>query len=265
MNVFDIAKNTELRNRFIKDENLPIQITKDPYFDYFVDLFSVHFNSSEKWANYMMSVSQFETIEDFYTSSKKFQEDMINYISSKPEYVDFQKMEIPKFTNMVTKGDIYKEQNNGKLFVSIDLKQANFQSLKFANEKLVDGCCSYDGFAHKFSDSCFFRNCKKIRQIIFGNLNPSKQATIQKYLISVIINYLISKGISVEDIKSASNDEVVIEVSDKEKARQVHTIINDRNVSDGAVVKDLSVKIQTFEIIKMGTPKFSFFVKKDEM
>ena len=62
----------DLRGRFVKDYNLPIQVLVSPYFEYFLDLYQEDYGSKSKWDklqkeiaiienNAKKSISRFDT------------------------------------------------------------------------------------------------------------------------------------------------------------------------------------------------------------
>ena len=110
---------------------------------------------------------------------------------------------------------IYKENNIGKTFLSIDLVKANYQSLKFIDKSLVLNSVNYDDLISKFTDYMYIKQSKYIRQVIFGHLNPKRLQKIQRYLIEQVILYVLSHENMIEDsIVMASNDEVIFEIND---------------------------------------------------
>jgi len=116
----------------------------------------------------------------------------------------------------------------------LDLSSANFHCLKFVNPELVLNCSSYakliegmyreeNNFASDAElpeeDKLYLKyltNSKQLRQVIFGNLNPKRQQTIQKYLIRMAIQHIAEHcKVDVKRFVTASSDEAIIECSGK--------------------------------------------------
>ena len=111
--------------------------------------------------------------------------------------------------------DVFKLENVGKCFLSIDFKKANFQALKHFFPGVVLNCNSYQDLIELFTNLDYFKNSKHLRQIIFGNLNPKRQARIQRFIIQQILDWAIGEEICEEkDVRMVSNDEVVFELKD---------------------------------------------------
>jgi hypothetical protein len=99
------------------------------------------------------------------------------------------------------------EYSEGVKYLSIDIKMANWESLKkydpsFVNE-LGD---TYSDLLNKFDVPEVFHRSKQLRQYIFGNLNPKRQIKAQRVMIEDLMNGLSRYNLKVECIKT---DEVI--------------------------------------------------------
>ena len=99
------------------------------------------------------------------------------------------------------------EYSEGVKYLSVDIKMANWESLKrydpsFVNE-LGD---SYSDLLNKFDVPEVFHRSKQLRQYIFGNLNPKRQIKAQRVMIEDLMNGLSRYNLKVEYIKT---DEVI--------------------------------------------------------
>jgi len=112
-----------------------------------------------------------------------------------------------------SKDNIFKQDNDKKSFISIDLKEANHQVLNLA--KVVKEQ-TYSKLLQNYTKNDYLfeytKSSKHIRQIIYGQCCPSRQASIQKYCINKIVNFLLSGNIvEKEKIRIVSFDEIIIE------------------------------------------------------
>ena len=78
----------------------------------------------------------------------------------------------------ITKETIYDHQNDNKFFISLDLKSANFNALRYYDKGLVLNCNNWDEFIAKFTDLKYYLKNKLFRQKIFWLLEPDKQRKI---------------------------------------------------------------------------------------
>ena len=99
---------------------------------------------------------------------------------------DFRSSEDLKFSE----GTIYKEECEDAFFISIDLKSANFNSMKYYDESMVFNCNSWSELLKLFTDEIYFQKSKSFRQKIFWLLDAKKINVVEKYLISIIKNTL---------------------------------------------------------------------------
>lgn len=193
MNKIDI----ELRSRFVKDYNLPIQIIVSPYFEYFLELYQEDYGSKTKWEKLQKEIetefdgSPGKYLDHFYITRNKIIED----IETSENYKKF--CEDPDFYNKFSipgevKNDLYTGEQDNSVFLSIDLRKANYQAVKYYNPELVQGTKTYQEFIALYDRSESLSESKYTRQVIFGKLNAKRQVTIEKYLIYSIYTRISS-------------------------------------------------------------------------
>lgn len=207
----------DLRDRFVKDFNLPIQVLVSPYFEYFIDLYQEDYGSRTKWRKLQKEISERfsgnpgKYLDHFYNTRNK----IITDIESSQEYENFcedteffQRFSIPG----EVKCDLYTGAQTGKRFMSIDLKKANFQALRYYNPNLIQNAKTYQEFIGLYDNSSLLAESKYTRQVIFGKLNAKRQITIEKWMMYSISEYL--KDIVPGNFKlfSRQTDELIYEL-----------------------------------------------------
>lgn len=203
--------------RWVKDYDLPIKIFEEPYFSYLINLYDDVLCTKDKLNLLIDIISDFNNENEYLSHNNKLTDSIINTIQEQSAYKDFITMNMDKFKILSNypNNSIYKENNIGKTFLSIDLVKANYQSLKFIDKSLVLNSVNYDDLISKFTDYMYIKQSKYIRQVIFGHLNPKRLQKIQRYLIEQVILYVLSHENMIEDsIVMASNDEVIFEIND---------------------------------------------------
>lgn len=209
-----------LRRRFVKDFNLPINLIDSPYFEYYMDRYD--FFPKEDWNNCINTINdKFEgNIDKWLQSYAQIRDNVITTIENSEAFKDFNNADlksfsIPKFD--VGDLDIYNNGNTGKTFVSIDLKKANFQTLRKYNPDIVLGCSSYEELMEYFGGDDYFKKSKYTRQVIFGKLNPKRTIYFEKYLISQILtnesNYLLNYLYHNSELITVKSDEIVFRIT----------------------------------------------------
>ena len=111
----------------------------------------------------------------------------------------------------VKQQNIYIIPNVGKKLISVDLEKANFNVLKMIGLSDEIKANSYNELLAKFTQDEYYQISKKIRQVIFGDLNPSRQQRLQKYVINHLCKTLKDNGCI---LSSASSDEIIIQNQD---------------------------------------------------
>ena len=207
------------RRRFVKDFNLPINLVESPFFEYYMDRYDFfpredYFNccdiinkefngNKEEWLNHYAQIRDniITTIEESDAYKAFNDKDLKEYIT-------------PKFS--VGDYNIYNCDNVGEFFISIDLKKANFQTLKWFNKDIVLGAETYEELMDKFGGDDYFKKSKYTRQVIFGKLNPKRTIYFEKYLIGTIFshpgNNLFRYLYENTELVTVKSDEIVFQI-----------------------------------------------------
>lgn len=198
-----------LKRRFIKDCSLPIALTDEPYFSYFIELYDEAFLTKKKLDSFMKIVNRFNEEGEVLDYLQSITDGIVNSIKEKPSYQNFLKADMNKFAIKCNypSSSIFKECHTGKKLISIDLSKANFQAMNFFDKKILEAD-SYEEFIRKYTDEEYIINSKYIRQVIFGNLNSKRLGTIEKYMIYQIVEKLEPLGYK---ILLVTDDEIVLE------------------------------------------------------
>jgi hypothetical protein len=213
-----------VRERFCRDYHLPINVKTDPHFKHFLDLYNPLFRTREKWANlcdfyqkqggseeafFQKMKSIRERVQDKITGQKVY-EYLIN--DSLDGFVDGLKSFAPHVT--VNKKTVYNPEDAGSYYISLDMRKANFASMQFYSTLLVLNANTYEEMIQKFEAHPYVVYSRGLRQVIFGQLSPKKQKTIQSFLTSRIYQ-AISDIFPYETIINVSQDEVVLRAREK--------------------------------------------------
>ena len=253
----------QMREDFVSDNSLPIQIMDDPYFDYYVELLDPYYHSMKKYKSLLSIVGRIGE-EKLHEEIKQFKNSMIHYIEQSGYYQNFcHDMQMPEPITPINKGNLYQPLYTNRKLISIDLIEANYQALKYACPELLGEWKNYGQFAKEFTDIPYIIWCKKLRQIIFGQLSPARQQSIQRYIISEIKFYLMDVwGVNPTDFINTSSDEIVFESTINIHELNGLVCIFDDNY-DCAIpkVKGIRLRINTFTLLSEGTDKFKFFTK----
>lgn len=256
--MIDILNSKVLKKRFIKDSDIPISLFKEPYFINRINLLNGLYDSKRKWEQFIQEVSLFETEQQYLEHYNKVKDTAINHIKSKPEYESFNNYDFNNYkVNNYGIGDhgVFKPINNNKQLLSFDLKKANFQAFKVYSPKLMDECNSYEEFISKFTNLDHIINSKYIRQVIFGNCNPKRQVTIEKFLMSGVLDIIINL-VGKDCVLSYMHDEIVVDMTSM-NGGTVSKIID--KVKEYSKLTNIQVKYEGYLVYKI--PNTEFYVQ----
>lgn len=202
----------KFRQRFVKDYNLPINIFDDTLFEYYIQLYDFF-----PYLRYKEAIEKIENeydgcVEKWLEYCASVRDNAINGVMETEEYKNFNTMDLSQynFTPICGERSCYTEETNGKRFLSIDLKKANFQALKYVG---VVSDVTYEQFIYRFGGDDYIANSKYLRQVIFGKMNPSRQIKIEKYLMFKV--YEAIKDVTEKyglTIFSMNSDELIFEI-----------------------------------------------------
>lgn len=245
--------NNSIKKRFVNDYNLPIQVFDDKYFFYYLDLYEKTHKALTKWNNLVdMINNKFDGNDDNWLSYySEVRDNIITSILNNPAYIKFSQednMSQYQFKNDSFKDvNIYTENFLNHTLLSIDLKKANFQALKFHNSEIIFNANTYEELIEKFSDCEYIKESKYTRQVIFGKLNPRRQITIERYIMNLIynsncdlMNYLKDKA----ELVSFKNDEIIFDITNCD-------LIDLNGYTNITKIENFDIKIELFILNRM--------------
>lgn len=203
-----------LKKRFASDLKLPINIYSEPYFEYFMELYDKDFQTKEKLKHFEALLSKFSNQDEFFKNSERISSSIKDLILNTQTYKKLNGFDMNKefpLEEQVKQQNIYILPNVGKKLISVDLEKANFNVLKMIGLNKEIEVETYHELLKKFTDDEYYFISKKIRQVIFGELNPARQQRIQKFVINNLCTTLKEQGCI---LSSASSDEIIIQNQD---------------------------------------------------
>lgn len=206
------------KERFCKDCNLPIKIFQEPYFTDRLQLFDKFYGTLEKWNIFVEELKRYKNEQDYFEEYNRVKDAAINSIKETTAYQVFNNEDMNKYQvtyKDLPAKDIFHPDNDGKMFLSIDMRKANFSSLQHFGDSLFKsmfaGASTWEDFISLFTDNKHIINSKYIRQVVLGNCNPKRHITYEKYLMDQVLDVLIKKfNYSINDVVFFSNDEIVL-------------------------------------------------------
>lgn len=248
-----------LRERFCKDNNINIKVFDEPYFSERLDLYNRAMPEKcidAKYQRFCEYVNKFAKDKDYFDEYGRVKDAAISAIKTNEAYqlfntADFNKCGY-KYDLQYPEREIYKDYNVEKVFVSVDMKKANFTALRCYDPTVFGNADSWEEFVGKFTNSEYIKSSKYIRQVIMGNCNPSRQITYEKYLMGLLLKEMPLDKYLVVSVK---NDEIIFDVTEQVSDEQVGVFFMEiqQEVLKAAskVNKFLELKVELFRIEKL--------------
>ena len=133
MNRRNVLNSKALKKRFCTDTNMPITVFAEPYFLERLRALDYFYGGISKFNTfcYMLESDLFSTEQDYFEYYNSVKDRAINHIKAHEEFIKFENKVIPvPQIRLFSKTELYKPENDGKVFISIDLKKANFSIMK---------------------------------------------------------------------------------------------------------------------------------------
>lgn len=222
--------STRAKERFCKDCNIPLRLFQEPYFTDRLKLYDKFYRTLEKWDMFVRELEKYHCEQDYFEEYNRVKDAAILNIKGSAAYQRFNEEDMNKFciqnVNLPNK-DIFKSGNDGKTFISIDMRKANFSSLHHYSEDMFKDTYgvvnTWEEYIGKFTNNQHIINSKYIRQVILGNCNPKRHITYEKYLMDTVLTYLTNIYISIDRVVFFSNDEIVVDILDMNNNEKVST------------------------------------------
>ena len=217
--------SAKLKERFCKDCNIPIKIFQEPYFMDRMNLYDQFYNTMNQWDTFVTELEKYKYEQDYYEDYNRIKDAAINDIKATEAYQRFNNEDMNKFA-ITHKGlpgkDIFHPSNDGRKFISIDMKKANFSALKYYDSNMFYESKSWEDFIRRYTDNEHIINSKYIRQVILGNCNPKRHITYEKHLMDTLLDILETfitrqERFANNKLIFFSNDEIVYDVNDMEE------------------------------------------------
>ena len=211
----------QLRSKFVKDYQLPVQVVQSPYFEQHIKLLEDSHGAKTKYLILLETIrDKFDgNMQKFLEYRHSVEDQILSYILNSEAYKDFNsdKNGIVGETPVVGSPELYTKEQCNHFFVSYDMVKANFQALRFANPAIVRDCETYEQFIEKFTDIDYFKYAKQLRQSIFGKLNGKRTSAIEKLISNKFAKELASRFEGKMKLYSIKTDEIILKFNGTEE------------------------------------------------
>lgn len=246
------SSTKNLRKKFCRDFDIPINIFSDPYYSYFYELYREYLKLDEKQRVFDQALTQLKDVEGLRKSWFELKDKIEADIKALPVYAEYEKTELKyPYTHIknLEKGNLYNEEGVNLSIVSVDIVKANYTSLKTYSKELVFNSETYVDLVKKYTDLEYYQVSKIFRQLLFEPLNGKKQSQIQKNIMDQMLGS-IKNEISPLKIRMVGSDELYLAFD-----RDIDLAKKEQEV------RDLILKLPNHDIFKVEAFRISKVIK----
>jgi hypothetical protein len=221
--------SNSLKRRFVKDAGLNIDVLQEPHFSLALELYEEDFSAISKYEEFLHTLEVIGNEESFVKESELLTNGLIDRISENEKYKEFNTLKNKEMSEEIQKlkanhkfSKFYHTDNVDKKYLSVDMKQANFNVFKSLG--IFDS--SYDNYADLIASQTkykYFAQSKYTRQVIFGHLNPKRARMYMEYTMLKLLDSFS------EDIQSKlfafNTDEIIFQVDSEEEAERITDLL----------------------------------------
>lgn len=260
----DVHTQHLLIKSFCKNTNTPINCYDKTIFIDLIKLLDPFLNTINKLNQFQEYIKSFNHIDDMFSYEQNIQDEILQKIYNNPLYSSFILENFQNKHNYINEvkhsfmqQNLYNVNNHGKIFLSIDLRQANFVALKHYSKQIFDINKEYDKWEDVVADFTpyeFLQNSKRLRQIILGKLNSKRIEQYETYIMScLIIPFVkqINPYLDITNLISLKGDELIfhLPLSENEIETQIPMIKIIKQMVQEFL--DISIHCNIFKLINI--------------
>lgn len=203
---------------FDNNSSVPIPVPKLEHINYYLDLFDPIFDCKKLYNALVEDIKKFGDLNGLKKEINKVTSEIYHHIEASEGYKKYFLKTDPSIVipDCVMNYNIYNPTNNNKWFVSIDIKSANFRVLKNICGDIFTDVNEFSEFVAKFTESEFIKQCKMIREVIFGRTGQCKKINKMALIFVDKVAKFIETTEYIKHMKKVmcSADEIVYEIDD---------------------------------------------------
>lgn len=135
----EVMQSNSLKKRFCKDYNIPITVFANPYFYQRLETIDKVQPCIHNFEMFCEEMEKYGNEQDYFENYNATKEKIINAIKENAEYNCFNYAQILSDI-AYPKKNLYSSGNDGCVFVSIDMRKANFSALQEWSPKIFNDC-----------------------------------------------------------------------------------------------------------------------------
>jgi len=198
-----------IRESFKKDYKLSCPVMEDDYI--FKKSLTIG-GLEQEWNDYLDMSKRIPELEEY---RRQIRNQILSSISHVKGFDELKPINYkPKFQEL---RNYLEPVNCNKFLVSVDLRKGNYQAFKQLAPKYVLDTQNYEELIRRFTKEESLVRSKFFRQMIFGQLKPDVQSSVQRKMIEETIEKIFSALGQNKQIVHLSNDEVIFSLEDSKQ------------------------------------------------
>lgn len=240
---------------FRKYTKLSIPICKHEFIDYYLNCLDPYTGCLTMFSQYLQDTETHESVSKLNIHIEEISNKMISYINEHPSLQTFkngtfkEEMQLLKSSIYKTRCSLYLKENQNKLFISVDIKKANYNIMNYYHPEIFHHLPAWEEFVLSFCGEKPIhtaRLSKPLRERVIGNTGCNKKiASLQEYFVHKI---LYEMNIPLDKLVMLATDEVAL----------LYDSVTFRNLFDR--YHGNFYKVAAFRLVKL--PKYDYFVKE---
>lgn len=245
-----------LRNRFCIDFTVPMPVLESPYFEYFCSLYEPVLHSQTNLDLFLEAVNSQGSVAKWKNYTGELVQRIIDDVTGTEAYKTFAADNLSRFDikdpapERAATENLYKIENSGKYYVSLDFTSANFNALRYYDPRLVFETKNWVEFLSRYTSYQALLNSKRFRAAALGKINHQAQSKIYHALNHRIYTLLMSHNVvSPDQIACKYTDEIVIETTKSDYCALVAKL---RQFLDEKASDIDFVRLEPFRLVRLG-------------
>ena len=204
-----------MRRYACNNMGITIPIYESPYFEYYADILSGLHDVKEAVRIAEEGVALHGDEQGLLAHRDDAMKRMVSSVSEHPGFRAWKSRRIgePIHRRKTTSKNAINMNNVGRTFWKIDLVQADYHSIAISHPQIFNNSPSYGAWVSTFSETPYVVRSKRIRNMVFGQLDPGHQQFIERNVTETILDVCVETGAVAEsDIVHVMHDEALLSV-----------------------------------------------------
>ncbi|CAF0912296.1 unnamed protein product [Adineta steineri] len=184
MKITSVTIDDAIVREFRKYTKLPIPIINHQFIDYYIDCLNPYNGGRTMFSQFIKDVESHETVSRLRSRIEQVLDNIVSHIRDDPSMQTFrdnmfeEEIKFRKSSPYKTSGELYKKENQDKLFISVDINKASYNILKYYHPEVFNHLSTWEEFVLSFCGDKpihILTSSKAIRVRTLGSVNFEKR------------------------------------------------------------------------------------------